>query len=69
MPDNAVAQSWFATLKTKIETTIRATREQARAGVFAFIQRDNRTCWHSTLNYLIPQEAELRHRHELPLAA
>jgi len=24
---------------------------------------------HSTLNYLTPEEAELRYRHELPLAA
>jgi transposase InsO family protein len=41
----------------------------ARADVFAFIQRYNRTRRHSTLNYLTPEEAELRYRHELPLAA
>ncbi|HEY5182343.1 MAG TPA: IS3 family transposase [Dermatophilaceae bacterium] len=67
--DNAVAESWFATLKTEIGTTIWATRELARADVFAFIQRYNRNRRHSTLNYLTPEEAELRYRHELPLAA
>ena len=45
------------------------TREQARADVFAFIQRYNRNRRHSTLDYLTPEEAELRYRHELPLAA
>jgi putative transposase len=67
--DNAVAESWFATLKTEIGTTIWATREQARADVFAFIQRYNRNRRHSSLDYLTPEEAELRYRHELPLAA
>jgi len=67
--DNAVAESWFATLKTEIGTTIWATREQARADVFAFIQRYNRSRRHSTLDYITPEEAELRYRHELPLAA
>jgi transposase InsO family protein len=67
--DNAVAESWFATLKTEIGTIIWATREQARADVFAFIQRYNRNRRHSTLDYLTPEEAELRYRHELPLAA
>jgi len=66
--DNAVAESWFATLKTEIGTTTWATREQARADVFAFIQRYNRNRRHSTLDYLTPEEAELRYRHELPLA-
>ena len=67
--DNAVAETWFATLKTEIGTTFWATREQARADVFAFIQRYNRNRRRSTLNYLTPEEAELRYPHELPLAA
>ena len=67
--DNAVAESWFATLKTEIGTTIWATRELAHADIFAFIRRYNRNRRHSTLNYLTPEEAELRYRHELPLAA
>lgn len=64
-----MAESWFATLKTEIGTTIWATREQALADVFAFIQRYNRNRRHSTLDYLTPEEAELRYRQELPLAA
>ena len=35
----------------------------------AFIQRYNRNRQHSTQEYLTPEEAELRYRHELPLAA
>ena len=64
-----MAESWFATLKTEIGTTNWATRDQARADVFAFIQRYNRNRRHSTQGYLTPEEAELRDRHELPLAA
>jgi hypothetical protein len=45
------------------------TREQARADVFAFIQRYDRSRRHSTLDFLTPEEAEMRCRHELPLAA
>jgi transposase InsO family protein len=59
---HAVAESWFATLKTEIRTTIWAIREQARADVFAFIQVCNRSGRHSTLDHLTPEEAELRHR-------
>lgn len=54
--DNAVAESWFATLKTEIGTTIWDTREQARADVFAFIQRYNRNRRHSTLDYSPPRK-------------
>jgi putative transposase len=64
-----VAENWFATLKTEIGTTIWATRDQARADVFALIQSYNRNRRRSTLGYLTPEEAELRDRHELPLAA
>ena len=64
-----MAESCFATLKTEIGTTNWATRDQARADVFAFIQRYSRNRRHSTLDYLIPEEAELRYRHELSLAA
>jgi len=68
--DNAVAESWFATLKTEIGTTTWATREQARVDVFRFIANYNRRRRHSTLDYLIPEQAEQRYRHrELPLAA
>jgi putative transposase len=66
--DNAVAESWFATMKTEIGTTTWATREQARADVFAFIQHYNRHRRHSTIDYLTPEEADRRYRHEQPLA-
>lgn len=46
-----------------------ATSDQARADVFAFIQRYNRNHRHSTLDHLTCEEADLRYRHELPLAA
>jgi len=52
--DTAVAESWFATLKTEIGTTIWATREQHRGDVFALIQRYNRH-QHSTPDYLTPR--------------
>lgn len=67
--DSAVAESWFATLKTEIGTTVWATREQARADVFRFVAHHNRHRRHSTIDYLTPEEAEQRYRHELPLAA
>ena len=67
--DNAVAESWFATLKTEIGTSVWDTREQARADVFAFIQHYNRRRRHSTIDYLTPEEAEQRYRQQLPLAA
>lgn len=68
--DNAVAESWFATLKTEIGTTVWATREQARADVFRFIAHYNHHRRHSTMDYLTPEQADQRYRHlELPLAA
>lgn len=67
--DNAPAESWFATLKTEIGTTTWATREHARADVFAFIQHYNRHRRHSTIDYLTPEQADRRYRHEQPLAA
>jgi hypothetical protein len=69
-----VAESWFATLKTEIGTTIWATREQARADVFAFIQRYNRNRSSPTLNYLTPRKPNCatvksyRSRHENPVS-
>lgn len=68
--DNAVAESWFATLKTEIGTTVWPTREQARADVFRFIAHYNHHRRHSTMDYLTPEQADQRYRHlELPLAA
>lgn len=67
--DNAVAESWFATLKTEIGTSIWATRADARADVFSFINHYNRHRRHSTIDYLTPEEAEQHYRQGLPLAA
>ena len=44
-------------------------RETEAAEDCAFIQRYNRNRRHSTLDYLTREEADLRYRHELPLAA
>jgi transposase InsO family protein len=60
--DNAVAESFFGTLKTElVHRTRYATRAQARASVFAWIE-----CWynrkrrHSSLGYLSPEAFEAR---------
>lgn len=67
--DNAVAESFFATLK--LELVYRSqwhTRAQARSEVFEYIERFyNRQRRHSALGYLCPAEFEQRY-HE-PMAA
>jgi transposase InsO family protein len=47
--DNAVAESFFASLKAEIGTRVWATRAQARRAVFAYIAYYNRNRLHSTL--------------------
>jgi transposase InsO family protein len=57
--DNAVAESWFASLK--VELVDRAdwrTRAEARAAIFAWIAWYNRSRLHSTNGYLPPIEWE-----------
>jgi transposase InsO family protein len=67
--DNAVAESFFATLKTEIGTRVWPTRAAARAAVFEFIEVFyNRQRRHSTIGYLTPHEADLRYRQQ-PIAA
>ncbi len=58
--DNAVAESWFATLKLElIDRRSWATRAQARRAVFEFIEVFyNRRRLHSSLNYMTPVEYE-----------
>jgi transposase InsO family protein len=60
--DNAVAESFFGTLKSELVNRLRyRTREQARASVFEWIE-----CWynrrrrHSSLGYLSPEAFEAR---------
>jgi putative transposase len=72
--DNAVAESFFATLKVELVDRHRYhTRAEARASIFAWIAWYNRRRLHSTNNYLPPLEWEQRHRHghrlPSPLAA
>jgi putative transposase len=67
--DNAVAESFFATLKLElVYQTQWRTRAEARSAVFEYLELFyNRQRRHSALGYLCPNEFELRH-HE-PLAA
>jgi putative transposase len=59
--DNAVAESFFGTLKTELVHHERyKTREQARLSVFDYIETFyNRKRLHSYLNYVSPEEFEL----------
>jgi transposase InsO family protein len=58
--DNAVAESWFATLKTElIHRRAWRTRAEARQAIFEFIEVFyNRQRLHSSLGYLSPAEYE-----------
>lgn len=60
--DNAVAESFFATLKTELVYTRRfATRAEAREAIFDFIEVFyNRRRRHSTLGYLSPVDFEIK---------
>jgi len=64
--DNAVAESFFASLKVELVYPSRwQTRAQARSAVFEYIEAFyNRRRRHSTLGYLSPVEFERRH-HEV----
>ena len=59
--DNAAMESWNHSLKVEaIHGERFATREQAKAHVFEYIEVDyNRNRLHSTLGYLSPDEFEL----------
>lgn len=61
--DNAAMESWNHSLKVEaIHGERFATREQAKAHVFEYIEVDyNRTRLHSTLGYLSPEQYELAH--------
>jgi len=66
--DNAVAESWFATLKVElVDRHHYRTRAEARVSIFAWIAWYNRRRLHSTNDYLPPIEWEQQHRINHPL--
>jgi transposase InsO family protein len=68
--DNAVAESFFATLKVElVDRAHYRTRAQARTAIFAWIHWYNRRRLHSTIGYLPPVEHEQQHLLASPLAA
>ena len=57
--DNAVTESFFATLKRELDDPIFETRETARAIIFEYIEIwYNRQRRHSTLGYVSPEQFE-----------
>lgn len=66
--DNAVAESFFASLKVELVNRVRfRARAEARRAIFAWITRYNARRLHSSLQYLPPIEWEDRYRHTHPL--
>lgn len=60
--DNAVAESFFATLKKElVNDTAWQTREEARAALFEYIEVwYNRERRHSSIDYLSPADYEAK---------
>ncbi|OLZ42809.1 IS3 family transposase [Amycolatopsis keratiniphila] len=61
--DNAVAESFFATLKTEIGTTIWATRDQARHDIYRYLHYYNHDRLHSTVGHRTPHETRTSYSH------
>ena len=61
--DNAMVESFFATLKTEaVENNVYETRQQARTSIFSYIEGFyNPKRRHSSLNYLSPNDFERVH--------
>jgi len=57
--DNAVAEAFFATLKTEIGTTAWTTRHQARSDVFRYLHYYNHDRLHSTVGYRTPTQTRI----------
>lgn len=54
--DNAVAEAFFATLKTEIGVSIWPTRAQARRDIFTWLRYNNHRRLHSTIGHNTPAE-------------
>ena len=68
--DNAVAESFWATLKRELVHRRRfATRAEARRAIVAWISYYNAARLHSTIGYTTPMEWELAHRRTMQEAA
>jgi putative transposase len=68
--DNAVAESFFATLKVElVDRCHYRTRAEARASIFRWIAWYNTRRLHSTNNYLSPLEWERHHAPQHPLSS
>ncbi|XQE84219.1 IS3 family transposase [Streptomyces microflavus] len=70
--DNAAAESWFALLKAEIGTTVRETREAARADVFRYVEVEyncSRLRRHPDYGYVTPLETRSLLRQNLTPAA
>jgi putative transposase len=66
--DNAVAESWFASLKVELVSRHHyRTRAQARAAIFRWIAWYNRFRLHSARDYLPPIDWEHQHAISSPL--
>jgi putative transposase len=60
--DNAVVESFFATLKRELDDPIFESRESARATIFEYVEIwYNRQRRHSTLGYVSPERFESQH--------
>jgi transposase InsO family protein len=66
--DNAVAEAFFATLKTEVGATIWRTRAQARQDVFAYLRYYNHDRLHSTVGQNTPVEARITYYAQAPAA-
>ncbi|WP_396426874.1 IS3 family transposase [Amycolatopsis sp. EV170708-02-1] len=64
----AVAEAFFATLKTEIGATIWQTRNRARQNVFAYLHYYNHTRLHSTLGHNTPAETRTNHHDQVSAA-
>jgi transposase InsO family protein len=67
--DNAVAESFFASLKAEIGTRVWPIRAEARRAVFAYLAYYNQHRLHSTLKRQTPHEARVCYRQPIALAA